>query len=124
MPAIAPTFRAAASAPSPVASEWRTSRANVGKTVMLENPNTSPTMTTSAMSATSRFRAMSVIDRRRLGGSRGSDGRRAARRARRPASARIAPATADMTRRQHEGDRRAVALDRDAARDRADEAHA
>ncbi len=68
MPTIAPTFLAAASAPSPIASEWRTSRAKLGKTVMLEKPNTSPTMTTTAISATSRFRAMSVIERLKLGG--------------------------------------------------------
>ena len=42
---------AVASAPSPAASEPRTSRANVGKTVRLENPRTSHVTTTSAMRA-------------------------------------------------------------------------
>ncbi len=89
---MAPALRAAASAPSPVASVWSTSRANDGKTVRLEKPNTSPTITTRAIKATSRLRTMRVIDRRRPPTSAGAS---RTRRARRPPKKRIAAATAD-----------------------------
>ena len=65
--AIAPICLAVPRAPSPAASESRTSRVNVGKTVMLEKPKTSAMTTTSAIKATRRFRVISVIDREKLG---------------------------------------------------------
>ena len=85
-------FLAIARAPSPAASECRTSRVNVGKTVRLENQDLSH-HDDRAIKATRRLRVISVIDREKLGARCGA-GR--SRRARAPPRTRTKAANAVM----------------------------